>query len=41
MGRIAILVLGCAGGVIAARATLDTALALPRIMAEAEDRRGW
>lgn len=41
MGRIAMLVLVCAGGVIAARAALDTALALPRIMAEAECRRGW
>jgi len=40
MKRIAILVLVCAGGLIAARATLDTLVALPRIVAQAEELRG-
>ncbi|WP_333830992.1 hypothetical protein [Pararhodobacter sp.] len=41
MRRIVILVVVCAVGVIVLRATLDTALALPRIVAQAEERRGW
>jgi hypothetical protein len=41
MRRIAILVLLCAGGVIFARAALDTAVALPGIVAAAEALRGW
>ena len=41
MRRIAILALICAGGVIFARAALDTAVALPGIVAAADERRGW
>ena len=41
MGRIAILALICAGGAIFARAALDTAVALPGIVATADERRGW
>jgi hypothetical protein len=39
MRRIGILVLLCAGGVIFARAALDTAVALPGIVAAAEELR--
>ena len=41
MRRIAILALVCAGGAIFARAALDTAVALPGIVAAADERRGW
>lgn len=41
MARILALVFAMALGAVFARAALDTALALPRIVAQAEERRGW
>jgi hypothetical protein len=42
MVRAAFLIIAVgAGGLIFARAALDTLIALPGIVAEAESRRGW
>jgi hypothetical protein len=41
MGRIVILVIVGLGAIVLARAALDTALALPRIVAEARELAAW
>ena len=41
MGRVLVLAAVFLGGVIFARAALDTALAVPRIAAEARETRAW
>jgi hypothetical protein len=41
MDRIIILVVVGIGTVVLARAALDTALAMPRIVAETEERAAW
>lgn len=41
MRRVVILVVVCAAGFIGARATLETIVALPRIVAQAEAFGGW
>ena len=41
MERIMVLIIVELGTVFLARAALDTALAVPRIAAEAEERAGW
>jgi hypothetical protein len=41
MARIVVLVIVWVVAVIFARAVLDTAVAVPRIVAEAEERAAW
>lgn len=41
MGRVMLICLSALVAAIIARAALDTAVALPAIRADAEERRGW